>query len=73
MSVFTILFVIIFARCVINLFVCGSKLISRTRNRRRQRLAMLLQAEHDSYTRELEESVETDEQRRQRMIKQVNK
>jgi len=40
---------------------------------RRQRLAMLLQAEHDSYTRELEQSVETDEQRRQRMIEQAKR
>jgi len=38
---------------------------------RRQRLAQLLQAEHNFYTRELENSIETDEQRRARMIEQA--
>jgi hypothetical protein len=35
---------------------------------RRQRLAALLQAEHDAYTAEIQSSIETDEQRRDRLI-----
>merc|ERR1719181_1667160 len=38
---------------------------------RRKKLAMLLQAEHDAYNRELENSIETDVQRRHRMINQA--
>lgn len=38
---------------------------------RRQRLAQLLEAEHRAYTKELQNSVETDAQRRQRLMQQA--
>jgi len=38
---------------------------------RRQRLAQLLEAEHRAYTQELQNSVETDAQRRQRLMQQA--
>ena len=40
---------------------------------RRQRLAALLQAEHEAYTREIQDSIETDEQRRDRMIRDARR
>lgn len=40
---------------------------------RRQRLAALLQAEHDAYTAEIESSIETDDQRRERMIQEARR
>eukprot|EP00750_Incisomonas_marina_P005067 INCI13616.1.p1 GENE.INCI13616.1~~INCI13616.1.p1 ORF type:complete len:481 (-),score=160.48 INCI13616.1:252-1694(-) len=40
---------------------------------RRQRLAALLQAEHDAYTQEIEDSIETDEQRRDRLIRDARR
>lgn len=36
---------------------------------RRQRLAALLQAEHEALTQEIKDSIETDDQRRERMIR----
>lgn len=40
---------------------------------RRQRLAALLQAEHEAYTAEIHDSIETDEQRRDRMIRDARR
>lgn len=40
---------------------------------RRQRLAALLQMEHEAYTAEIENSIETDDQRRERMIAEARR
>ena len=40
---------------------------------RRQRLAQLLQSEHEAYTAEIQDSIETDDQRRERMIREARR